>query len=681
MVSENFIQQIKHEWERFTGNGELDPEVVRPPVAASWRRCARLGIDPRAPKPPPKLSAPQLGELKARNRQLLETALPFMEFLCSAARGTGFILVITDAHGVVLELFGDDEVLGVARGNNYVPGSSREESVVGTNAICLALEQREPVQLTGAEHWNVRHHEWTCASAPIFGSAKELVGTVTLSGHSLHAHRHTLGMVISAAEAIHDRLCEREATQHKSRLDALLATIINSLDEAFITIDGTGLVSSVNPTAERKLGIRAEQALGKSVLRLFPSSPELIGVLEGCTKEQNPIEVVNESGRGHFIVTAYVMHADGVSQGAFLALRERKEFLNQVREISGFDAVTRFEDIVGQSPALRRQIELARITARQNSRILITGETGTGKELFAQSIHNGSPRCRGPFVALNCAAIPRELLESELFGYKGGAFTGSRKGGQVGKLELADGGTIFLDEINQLPLDLQGKLLRVLQDSTILRLGDTKPIRVDVRVVAATNEDLHVKSLSGGFRQDLYFRLSVVEINLPPLRERVEDIPLLAAHILERLADKLARGPLRISPAGVELLCSYPWQGNVRELENVLEMAAIVCPGETLDPEHLAYRMKGVAQRSAPAAVPAPPVPQPPPQAARTAAPALPESASVVPIRDAEIDLIRTALKEYDCNITLVSRQLQISRSTIYRRMKEHGITKSVRLG
>ncbi|HWP11134.1 MAG TPA: sigma 54-interacting transcriptional regulator [Ramlibacter sp.] len=680
MVSETFIQQIKREWERFTDSGELDPEVVRPPVAASWRRCAQLGIDPRAPKPPPKLSAPQLRELKARNRLLLETALPFMEFLCSAARGTGFILVITDAYGVVMELFGDDEVLGVARGNNYVPGSSREESLVGTNAICLALEQREPVQLTGAEHWNVRHHEWTCASAPIFGSGRELLGTVTLSGHSLHAHRHTLGMVISAAEAIHDRLCEREATQHKSRLDALLATIINSLSEAFITIDGTGLVSSVNPTAERKLGIRAEQALGKSVLRLFPSSPELIGVLEGCSKEQNPIEVVNESGRGHFIVTAYVMHADGVPQGAFLALRERKEFLNQVRDISGFDAVTRFEDIVGQSPALRRQIELARITARQNSRILITGETGTGKELFAQSIHNGSPRSRGPFVALNCAAIPRELLESELFGYKGGAFTGSRKGGQVGKLELADGGTIFLDEINQLPLDLQAKLLRVLQDSTILRLGDTKPIRVDVRVVAATNEDLHEKSLSGDFRQDLYFRLSVVEINLPPLRERIEDIPLLAAHILERLAVKLNRGPLKISPAGAELLCSYAWQGNVRELENVLEMAAIVCEGETLDPEHLAYRMKGVAQRAT-SAVTAPAASQAPVQAAAVAPSAPAESVSVVPIRDAEIDLIRTALKEYDCNITLVSRQLQISRSTIYRRMKEHGITKSVRLG
>jgi len=683
MVSETFVQQMQREWERFIRTGELDPAVVRPSVAASWRRCAQLRIDPYAPKAPLKLGPPQLNALKARNRQLLETALPFMEFLCSAARGTGFILVITDAEGVVLELFGDDEVVAVARGNNYVPGSSREESAVGTNAICLALEQREPIQLTGGEHWNARHHEWTCASAPIFGSARELLGTVTLSGHSLHAHRHTLGMVISAAEAIHDRLCEREATQHKTRLDAMLSTIISSLSEAFITVDGSGLVSNVNPTAARKLGIQAEQAVGKSVLRLFPSSPELIGVLEGASKERNPIEVVNDSSRGHFIVTAYVMHDEGRPQGAFLALRERKEFLNQVREMSGFDAVTRFEDIVGQSQALRRQIELARITARQNSRILITGETGTGKELFAQSIHNGSPRSRGPFVALNCAAIPRELLESELFGYKGGAFTGSRKAGQVGKLELADGGTIFLDEVNQLPLDLQAKLLRVLQDSTILRLGDTKPIRVDVRVVAATNEDLHEKSLAGGFRQDLYFRLSVVEINLPPLRERVEDIPLLAAHILERLMDKLGRGPLQISAAGLEMLCAYGWQGNVRELENVLEMAAIVCEGDVLRPEHLAYRMKGLARGAAPGGAAAQPMADASPAtpAAAESAPAIAESAPVMPIRDAEMDLIRHAIKEYGGNITLVSRQLRISRSTIYRRMKEHGLIKSVHIG
>ena len=676
MVPETFIKQTLRAWERYTQTGALDEAVIRPEVAASWRRCASLRIDPHAPKAAVQLSLPQLAELKANNRQLLDTALPFMEFLCNAARGTDFILVITDARGVVLELFGDDEILRMADGNNYVPGSSRAEEMVGTNAICLALSERKPLQLTGAEHWNARHHQWTCCSAPIFGPKNELLGTVTLSGETLNAHRHTLGMVISAAEAIHDRLVEREATQRRSRLDAVMSTILNTLAEGFITIDGAGIVTSVNPTAAKLLAIRPEQATGKSVLRLFPGNPELIGVL-APGKDTAPIEVANDSARGPFVITPYVMQVEGSPQGAFLALRARKEFLKDVREISGFDAVTHFEDIVGTSAALQRQIDLARIAARQNSRILITGETGTGKELFAQSIHNGSPRSGGPFVALNCAAIPRELLESELFGYKGGAFTGARKSGQVGKIELADGGTLFLDEINQMPLDLQAKLLRVLQDGTVLRLGDAKPIRVDVRFLAATNEDLHEKSRNGAFRQDLYFRLSVVEITLPPLRERVEDIPLLAEHIIERLSERLDKGRLKLAPASVELLGRYGWQGNVRELENVLEMAAIVCEGDTIEPAHVAYRMKGASLLPA---APSPVAPTPAPPAASTApAPAAPMPA-VQPMRDAEMDLIRAAMKEYGGNIALVSRQLRISRSTIYRRMKEHGIVKSIQI-
>ena len=282
-------------------------------------------------------------------------------------------------------------------------------------------------------------------------------------------------------------------------------------------------------------------------------------------------------------------------------------------------------------------------------------------------------------MALNCAAIPRELIESELFGYKGGAFTGARKGGQVGKIELADGGTLFLDEVNQMPVDLQAKLLRVLQDGTVLRLGDSRPIRVDVRFVAATNEDLHEKSRNGAFRQDLYFRLSVVEINLPPLRERVEDIPLLAQHIIERLSERLDKGRLQLSPASIRLLGRYGWQGNVRELENVLEMAAIVCEGDTIEPAHIAYRMKGMNLPAEPSAgsMASPPV-APAPAPAPPAAAATP---AVQPMRDAEMDLIRAAMKEYGGNIALVSRRLRISRSTIYRRMKEHGIVKSVQIG
>ncbi|MCM2253137.1 MAG: sigma 54-interacting transcriptional regulator, partial [Ramlibacter sp.] len=262
--------------------------------------------------------------------------------------------------------------------------------------------------------------------------------------------------------------------------------------------------------------------------------------------------------------------------------------------------------------------------------------------------------------------------------YKGGAFTGARKGGQVGKLELADGGTIFLDEINQLPLDLQAKLLRVLQDGSVLRLGDTKPIRVDLRIIAATNEDLYEKSVSGGFRLDLYFRLSVVEIDLPPLRERTGDLPLLAGHIIDRLSEKLETGPLALSPQALERLGDHPWPGNVRELENVLEMAAIVCQGPTIEPAHLAYRMKGPARQTA--AAPAKPAADAPasPGAApeRAAAGAEPAGPQMQPMKDAEIELIRAAMKQYGGNIALAARQLGISRSTIYRRLKEHGITK-----
>lgn len=655
LISEEYLKSIMDAWMEVTLTGKVSSPDVRPEVANSWKRCHRLKLNPHGPKAPVKLDARQLEILREENRTFRETALPFMEFLRNAVRGTGFILVLTDNKAVVLELFGDAEVLDMAISNNYVPGSCRAEEDVGTNAICLALSEQKPIQLTGAEHFNVRHHSWTCAAAPVSSPDGELLGTVTLSGPSTNAHRHTLGMVISAAEAIHDRLCERAADQHRNRIDAMLSSILTMISEAIVTIDGSGLVTNLNPTAEKMLEIRPSNAIGKSVLRLFPSNPELTSILEG-SRDIGPIEVMAEGSRGrtHFIVTPYVLKSEGSTQGAVLALRERKEFLNEVREVSGLEAIFRFDNLIGKSPILRKQIELARVTAKQSTRILITGETGTGKELFVQAIHNASPRSNGPFVALNCAAIPRELLESELFGYKGGAFTGSRKGGQIGKFELADGGTLFLDEVNQMPLDLQAKLLRTLQDGSITRLGDNKPIQIDVRVIAATNEDLYEKSQAGAFRSDLYFRLSVVEINLPPLRERGEDILLLADHILTGLSEKLEKGKLSLSSDARALLCRYPWSGNVRELENVLEMAAIVCEGNELDSAHLAYRMKGASAKTRAETI----VPEP------------------VSTRDAELDQIRSAMKQYQGNVAMVARKLKISRSTIYRRMKDHGITK-----
>jgi len=659
-------EQVSAAWQQFVDSGRVDAAVVRPEVAASWQRCRALKLDPHAPKLPVRLDARELQAVMAENRILTETALPFMQSLCDAARGGDFILSLTDRNAVVLEVFGDEQIVELGRGNNYRPGCVRDEASVGTNAICLALSERRPIQLTGAEHYKVGHHGWMCASAPVFGADDELLGTVTLTVLLSKAHSLTLGMVISAAEAIHDRLCERQARQLGARTQAVLSSVLNTIAEAIVTIDAAGLVANVNPTAAQLLAIAPDGAVGKSVLKLFPGNPELAAVLVERS-DSTPIEVSagDARARSALVVTPYFMRSDAGAEGAFLILRARKDQLNDVRDITGFNASFRFEDIIGRSPLMRQQIELGRMAARQNTRILITGETGTGKELFAQSIHNASPRRDGPFVALNCAAIPRELIESELFGYKGGAFTGSRKSGHVGKFELADGGTLFLDEINTMPLDLQSKLLRTLQEGTVTRLGDSKPLRVDVRVVAATNEDLYEKSREHAFRMDLYFRLSVVEINLPPLRERGEDIALIAEHILLGIAARIGKARLSLSPAALELLGSYPWVGNVRELENVLEMAAIVCTGDVLEPPHLAYRMKGL---NAPAAA--------------RARPALPErraSADAVPqpLRDSELELILGAMRDNDGNVAKVSRLLGISRSTIYRRMSERGLSRA----
>ncbi|THF61057.1 sigma-54-dependent Fis family transcriptional regulator [Pseudothauera nasutitermitis] len=659
MNRERFLASTQAEWHRFVDTGEVDDSLVRPEVAQSWQRCRVLGIDPRAPKLPVMLDARRLAAVREDNRVLMETALPFMRFLKTAVQGTGFILVLTERSGVVLDVFGDEHILAMARENNYVPGCSRAEEVAGTNAISLALIQKRPIQLTGAEHWNVRHHLWTCASAPVFSPEGMLLGTVTLSGETIHAHRHTLGMVISAAEAIHERLRERETAEEKHGIDVMLASVLGSVSEAIITIDAAGIVTNINPAACKALAVEPGEAAGKPLPRLFPAHPELAGLLP-LERDCPTFEVTAErpAGRAHFVITPYVMLAGEAATGAILALRERREFLNEVRGLSGLNAVFNFEDIVGQSPALLRQIELARVAARQSTRILILGETGTGKELFAQSIHNCSQRRHGPFVALNCAAIPRELMEAEIFGYRGGAFTGARKGGQVGKLELADGGTLFLDEINQMPLDLQSKLLRALQEGVVTRLGDSKPIRVDVRVIAAANEDLYAKSQAGEFRQDLYYRLSVVELALPPLRERTEDIALIARHLLAKLGEKTGQRALALSPAAVELLRGYPWPGNVRELENILEMGAIMADGRTIETEHLAYRMRTAA----------------PPPAARP----LPPRERAQTMGAIELDMIRSAIEGCNGNVGEAARRLGLSRSTLYRRMQQHGIVKAV---
>jgi transcriptional regulator with PAS, ATPase and Fis domain len=296
---------------------------------------------------------------------------------------------------------------------------------------------------------------------------------------------------------------------------------------------------------------------------------------------------------------------------------------------------------------------MARRAAQSNSRVLIFGESGTGKELFAQAIHNASPIRSGPFVAISCAAIPRDLVESELFGYEDGAFTGARKGGMIGKIELASGGTLFLDEINSLSLDIQAKLLRTLQQMEVVRIGGSRPISVDVRVISATNRKLLEAVRQGTFREDLYFRLNVVEIAIPPLRERKEDIPFLADLFIQRQSDKMRRCSSSFTPATLQIMQAYAWPGNVRELENVCERSLLVAEDDEITPANLPREL--------------------------LSPPLVPDSFPMKLGEGMKIDavyhsLIQSTLAACNGNISRAAKQLGVARSTLYRRMRTLGI-------
>lgn len=311
-----------------------------------------------------------------------------------------------------------------------------------------------------------------------------------------------------------------------------------------------------------------------------------------------------------------------------------------------YTAKYNFDHIVGESPKIKDSIQLAKRAAQSMSLVLLEGESGTGKELFAQAIHNHSNRNEGPFIAINCGALPKTLIESELFGYEAGAFTGAKTQGQPGKFELANGGTLFLDEIGELPLDSQTSLLRVLQDYTITRIGALKSLPIDVRIIAATNKNLQEEVQKGTFRLDLFYRINVIDIHIPPLRERPEDVEVLAQHYLLKLATKLGYPVLRLSPEVKQIFYEYTWPGNVRELINVLERAFHLIEKEVILPEHLPQQLKNIIEFEG----------------------------NRFLLENAEESLIKSALIQTENNISQAAVLLGIGRATLYRKIGKYNI-------
>lgn len=426
--------------------------------------------------------------------------------------------------------------------------------------------------------------------------------------------------------------------------DIHIQAILDASHDGIIAVDRDSNISWVNKIALEILGLPAN-IVGEKITRYIPNS-DMLRILATGKREIGDIATILNR---QIIINRLPMIVEGEIVGAVSTFKEITDIQKMEMRIrkqsleSGLEAKYRLEDIIGHSPAMREAKEWAETFARTDATVLILGETGTGKELFAQGIHLSSQRAMGPFIAVNCAALPGNLLESELFGYEDGAFTGARKGGKPGLFELAHGGTLFLDEIGEMSIPIQALLLRILQEKKVRRISGERIVPVDVRIIAATNRNLEQLMEEKLFRSDLYYRLNVLTLELPPLRERTEDIPLLVASIMEEMAERGNRR-LRIADEAVfQVLKQYDWPGNVRELRNVVERMILLCKTEEVRLEDTAFFAKKMNQRR-----------------------------QYQQQENREADVIRKVLEETKGNKGEAAKILGMDRSTLWRKIKRY---------
>lgn len=433
--------------------------------------------------------------------------------------------------------------------------------------------------------------------------------------------------------------------RYESILDGL-----DAIDEGISMVDRNGIVVYANQSCYDITESSPEEMLLYPMDKYTREKPVLISVLaDGKSRIDFEYHLTFKEKTIHLINSAYPIHSqDGTVNGAIDVFRNIRRSRKLADDLAGYHAIYSFDSLIGEYPKLKQAISNAKTFANSDKSILIQGESGVGKELFAQSIHNFSHRSDAPFVALNCANLPSELIDSELFGYEEGAFTGARKQGKQGKFELAKGGTIFLDEIGELPIQLQAKLLRVLETKEISRIGSNRKIWVDIRILAATNQDLDGMVREGRFRADLLYRLRVLHITVPALRERQADIALLSNHFLDKIAYDLNLSRKTLLPEALALLNAYNWPGNIREFENVMYRAAYLCEGDQVDVKTLLYC--GIRQSKDP-------------------------PAKTAPFKEVARDHFLQTLNRNHGNKKLTAEQLGISRPTVYRLIRKFNVT------
>lgn len=554
------------------------------------------------------------------------------------------LLAVTDLEGRIVESSGYFALpVYLEKGYRW------SEENTGNTALGLAMRTGTLSYLRFEKHTDFRLKDHYTIASPIYKEDNTRVVYLLMAGK--------IDAEFDLALAVF-KFVMRQLEQRISEL-LLNLELCDAIADALLAVNENENLIYANDTALQLLGVEAknkDDILSAAIPMSYFLQNKMQVIPDLRLKQQmirKEITLKTKGGtkvyQGECTVLPQHDYA-GVQRGALIILARVKESTSQKNQTQSFFARYTMLDIVYLSRAMAETIKMAELAAMGPLPVLIQGESGTGKELFAHAIHDASRYRQGPFVVVDCSTIPRELVESELFGYAEGAFTGAVRGGKVGKFQLAQDGTIFLDEIGEMPLEIQAKLLRVLQNRQITKVGSSMPIEVNIRVIAATNKDLFQEVQENHFREDLFYRLNVMDLTIPPLRNRVEDIPLLAEYFVEKYQGLFYKQDIEIHPETVKLLLQYEWPGNVRELENVIARAVNLCSNQIILPANLPPRINHRTDE---------PVAQP---------------QSYQSIDEIEKGNIVKALKVHSGNKSEVAKGLRISRSTLYKKMKEYGI-------
>jgi len=651
-------EDIIKKWELFVSEGVLNKNGLRDIISKSWERSKLYGIDPFKDNFSIELTQNDLKNKYKEFLPLLETAKPLMQTLYNLIQNSDFMIRLTDRDGYVLKHIGEDSLIQQHKFLLLQDGYNIKEEVIGTNAIGLSLVSGEPIQVVGGEHYLHKYHNWTSSACPIKDEKNKILGVLSITGNCEFVHPHTLGMVVAAAKAIEKEMKLEYYNKKLKIVNEQFYQITESISEGIIRIDNQGNITSMNRFARKLLGYSEKGIQNMHIRDVLSSSSQkdiINAVNKGRGYQEEEIDFTTKMGRNKTCivnVTPIKLFSSTDLGGGVITLKENKAVLSMINKIVGANARFTFDDILGKSESISRSIKLATIAAKTDVTILLQGESGTGKEMFAQAIHNASRRKGRPFVFLNCGAIPRDLVASELFGYVEGAFTGAKRGGHPGKFELADGGTIFLDEIGDMPLDAQISLLRVLEDHKVVRVGGNDVIPINVRVIAASNKDLKKEVELGKFRSDFFYRINVMPIYISSLRERKEDIKIFIDYFYEKFSEFSEKHIKNVSTSFYEGMINYNWPGNVRELQNVMQLVLNVAENNSiLTGTNLPSYVKekeGLGE--------------------------LNSTKQLLTLEQMEKSAIMQTLIEVNDNIAAASRILGIGRNTLYRKMEKYNI-------